>query len=193
MATAIFQNPDKGTRAPPPKHLVADRRSTPPPTHINPSLLSCLGQNQRALQHSLQPSHNPELDKLVGKLLTLPTADPAQTTMTSLFTGQPLVGIQATSCLARQPLEAKGAYSAKSRLVPVSTAVNSYCHVQAHTDCTSRLVKLMPSSYLVIPGSCQGHTWSYQAHTWSQIRSHFFSLSYCRSSRALSGGRFIEL
>lgn len=28
--------------------------------------------------------------------------------------------------------------------------------------------------------------------TWSQIRSHFFSLSYCRRSRALSGGKFIE-
>lgn len=27
--------------------------------------------------------------------------------------------------------------------------------------------------------------------TWSQISSHFFSLSYCRSNRALSGGRFI--
>lgn len=28
--------------------------------------------------------------------------------------------------------------------------------------------------------------------TWSQIRSHFFSLSYCLRSRALSGGRFME-
>lgn len=28
--------------------------------------------------------------------------------------------------------------------------------------------------------------------TWSQMRSHFFSLSYCRRRRALSGGRFIE-
>lgn len=27
--------------------------------------------------------------------------------------------------------------------------------------------------------------------TWSQISSHFFSLSYCRSNLALSGGRFI--
>lgn len=29
------------------------------------------------------------------------------------------------------------------------------------------------------------------ALTWSQMSSHFFSLSYCRSSRALSGGKFI--
>lgn len=28
--------------------------------------------------------------------------------------------------------------------------------------------------------------------TWSQMSSHFFSLSYCRNSRALSGGRFME-
>lgn len=29
------------------------------------------------------------------------------------------------------------------------------------------------------------------ALTWSQMSSHFFSLSYCRSSRALSGGKFM--
>ena len=33
---------------------------------------------------------------------------------------------------------------------------------------------------------------SSHALTWSQISSHFFSLSYCRSSLTLSGGRFIE-
>lgn len=32
----------------------------------------------------------------------------------------------------------------------------------------------------------------YGSCTWSQMRSHFFSLSYCRRRRALSGGRFIE-
>lgn len=37
----------------------------------------------------------------------------------------------------------------------------------------------------IIVGDCEGCTWS-------QMRSHFFSLSYCRRRRALSGGRFIE-
>lgn len=37
-----------------------------------------------------------------------------------------------------------------------------------------------------------GHLWQRSMPTWSQMSSHFFSLSYCRNSRALSGGRFIE-
>lgn len=36
-------------------------------------------------------------------------------------------------------------------------------------------------------------SWPPQSPTWSQMRSHFFSLSYWRRSRALSGGRFMEL
>lgn len=40
-----------------------------------------------------------------------------------------------------------------------------------------------------LPRAPMGHP----APTWSQMRSHFFSLSYWRRSRALSGGRFMEL
>lgn len=150
----------------------------------------------------------------MGNLLTLPTADPAQTTMASPFTGQPPWAYRLPAISARQPLETKADYTVPGQGWPLSaqqSTLRPYCLVQAGRDCTSSFAKLIPSSDLVIPSSCQAHVKlmpssdvvtpahaklmpsSYQALTWSQIRSHFFSLSYCRSSRALSGGRFIEL
>lgn len=89
--------------------------------------------------------------------------------------GSPLWALRPTSHLSQEAPWTKLAYPVP-RLAPVNTAV-------------------IPLALLLRPGVTDCHllTWPRQPHTWSQMRSHFFSLSYCRRSRALSGGRFMEL
>lgn len=125
-----------------------------------------------------RPSHNPELDKLVGNLLTLPTADPAQTTMASPFTGQPPWAYRLPAISARQSLETKADYTVPGQGWPLSaqqSTLRPYCLVQAGRDCTSSScqahTKLRPGHTKLMPSSCQAHAKLRRGHT-SSCQAH---------------------